>query len=322
MGSRLIFAAIFAWLGSSGAQPACNDTLRSMQYTGRSEVAAIQWQDEVRSQLLGLLKLTDLVQEGGTIALNSVIISSDDKGSYVLQEMEINPTPGRRMRIVLTLPKHKEGPYPAVVCVHGHGGKLYSVYEKSSIYKGFAAELAERGFVTISCMVSQHIVYEENRILMGERLWDLIRCVDFLETLPVVDKNRIGCAGLSLGGEMTMWLGALDTRIAATLSSGFLTVMDQMEQSHCMCWKFPGLRRLVDFADIYSLVAPRPLVCQNGLNEPSDQFYVSLARKAFSEIQVIYGDLVRPENITLDVHKGAHEIDLPGLLCFFEKHLN
>jgi hypothetical protein len=320
MGTRLIFAAIFAWLGSNG-QPGSNDTLRTMQYSGRPEEAAIQWQDGVRAKLTNLLKVTDLIQERGTVAFNPVKISSEDKGSYVMQEIEINSTHGRRMRIVLTMPHPNEGPHAAVVCVHGHGGKLYSVYESNSIYKGFASELAERGFVTISCMVSQHNIFEQNRTLMGERLWDLMRCVDFLETLPEVDRNRIGCAGLSLGGEMTMWLGALDTRISATLSSGFLTVMDQMEQNHCMCWNFPGLRRLVDFADIYSLIAPRPLVCQNGFKEPSDQFYVPLARNAFSEIQVIYGDLGRPENLALDVHKGAHEIDLPGLLCFFEKHL-
>ena len=115
---------------------------------------------------------------------------------------------------------------------------------------------------------------------MGERLWDLVRCVDYLQSMPEVDEHRIGCGGLSLGGEMAMWLGAMDERIAATVSAGFLTTMDQMEQNHCMCWKFEGLRELVDFTDIYSLIAPRPLQCQNGLLEPPTQFYVPLARKA------------------------------------------
>ncbi len=42
-------------------------------------------------------------------------------------------------------------------------------------------------------------VYEDGRLLMGERLWDLMRCVDYLRSLPTVDSKRIGCAGLSLG---------------------------------------------------------------------------------------------------------------------------
>ncbi len=156
---------------------------------------------------------------------------------------------------------------------------------------------------------------------MGERLWDLMRCVDYLESLPQVDKTRIGCAGLSLGGEMAMWLGAMDERIAATISAGFLTNMDHMEQNHCLCWKFEGLRELVDYADIYSLIAPRPLQCQNGLLEPPTQFYVPLARQAMEEVRTIYKDMARPENVVFDVHNGGHVIDLPGLTYFLDKHL-
>ena len=157
---------------------------------------------------------------------------------------------------------------------------------------------------------------------MGERLWDLQRCVDYLEAMPEVDRKRIGCAGLSLGGEMAMWLGAMDERIAATVSAGFLTVMDQMEQNHCLCWKFDGLRELVDFADIYSMIAPRPLMCQNGLLEPETQFYVPLAKKAMKEIRVAYSDFECPEKMLLQIHDGGHEIDLPSLLSFFEDHLH
>jgi len=94
-----------------------------------------------------------------------------------------------------------------------------------------------------------------------------------------------------------------------------------MEVNHCLCWKFDGLRDAVDFADIYSLIAPRPLQCQNGLREPPSQFQVPLARRVMQEIQTIYTDLGRPENVVLDVHDGVHEIDLPGLLYFFDKHL-
>ena len=120
---------------------------------------------------------------------------------------------------------------------------------------------------------------------------------------------------------MAMWLGGIDTRIAATVSSGFLTRMDQMEQGHCMCWKFDGLRDLVDFTDIYALHAPRPLQCQNGVKEPPSQFPPAIAREVLPEIQRIYTDMGAPDNVVLDVHDGGHEIDLPKLLEFFEIHL-
>ena len=308
--------------------------LRSMQYRPGSATEAKAWQTQVRTQLQGLLKLNGLIKTKQNIPLRPERISLTDRGSYQVEELTISATTGRRIRIIVTRPKGQDRSGPAVVCIGGHGSTLHSPYgpdtvsrdedrvQRDRIYKAFGTALTKAGYVTISTTVSQHEVYEDGRLLMGERLWDLMRCVDYLESLPQVDKTRIGCAGLSLGGEMAMWLGALDQRMAATVSAGFLTVMDHMEQNHCMCWKFLGLRDLVDFADIYALTAPRALQCQNGLREPESQFYVPLARQAFEQIRPAYCDLERPENCVLDVHPGAHEIDLPALLYFCDKHLN
>jgi len=312
---------------------AASGVRRSMKYTSRSSDRARTWQQAVRARLSALLNMDDLFQSKSTVPLSPQELSSAIKEGYKVREVEINSTAGRRMRIVLTVPTARKSPWPAVVCIGGHGSNLHSPYDTETvakenarakadgIYRGFGTVLARRGYVTISTTVSQHEVFEEGRLLMGERLWDLMRCVDYVESLPGVDRARIGGAGLSLGGEMAMWLGAMDERIAATVSAGFLTTMDHMEQNHCMCWKFPGLRRVVDFADIYALIAPRPLQCQNGLLEPPSQFYVPLARRALEEVSVIYRDMDRPENVVLDVHEEGHVIDLPALLYFLDKHL-
>src|SRR5690606_10542975 len=115
---------------------------------------------------------------------------------------------------ILTVPISSDRKqFPAVVCIHGHGGNRNIVYDPKSLYAGFATDLAESGYVTISTDVGQHEVYENGRTLMGERLWDVLRCVDYLNTLSQVDAERLGCAGLSLGGEMAMWLGAMDPRM-------------------------------------------------------------------------------------------------------------
>ena len=314
---------LFVLLTGLVSQPA-GDTLRTRQYQPGSRNQAIRWQKDLRTDFARLLNLTDLISNKKNIPLNPVEIKSEDKGPYISKEIEINSTPTRRIRIILTIPHHTSQPLtslPSVVCIHGHGGKPYSVYDLNSPYKAFAAELASKGFVTIAAVVSQHVIYEEGRTLMGERLWDLMRCVDYLETLPEVDPKRIGCGGLSLGGEMAMWLGAMDTRMKATVSSGFLTRMDQMEKGHCMCWKFPGLRELVDYADIYSLTAPRALQCQNGLKEPAADFTVALAEEAMKEIRLIYSDLKHPERVTLVAHPEGHVVDVPSLLTFFTQNL-
>jgi hypothetical protein len=306
---------------------------RTMRYTTRPDDNAKAWQADVRARLFTALKLSDLIRGKALVSLDPKRLSSADKGSYKLEELEINSTSGRRIRIIVTIPASQKGRCPGVVCIGGHGSDLYSPYDANTvskapaqaksdrIYRGFGTVLAADGYVTISTTVSQHEVREANRLLMGERLWDLIRCVDYLESLPQVDKARIGCAGLSLGGEMAMWLGAMDERIAATVSAGFLTNMDHMEKNHCLCWKFDGLRELVDYADIYALTAPRPLQCQNGLLESPSEFYVPLARQAMEEVRTIYRDMERPENIVLDVHREGHVIDLPGLVYFLDKYL-
>lgn len=295
--------------------------LRRMQYTPRAEQQAVVWQKEVRSELVELLKMDDLVSAVTDIPFDAEVLSSEQREKYVFKEMEINSTPGRRIKIVLTLPTNEKGPLPAVLCVAGHGGTRHSCYEQAKAYFQVGHILAEKGYVTVSTRVSQHKVHEKGRTLMGERLWDLMRCVDFLESLDEVDRERIGCGGLSLGGEMVMWLGATDERVQATVSAGFLTKMDQMEKNHCMCWKFPGLRELVDFADVYSLTAPRALLCQNGLKEPPSQFPVSIAREALKEIELAYRDFGKPDNVALVAHEGGHVVDVPSLLAFFEKHL-
>jgi hypothetical protein len=306
---------------------------RTMRYTSRPADNAKAWQTDVRARLFTVLKLDDLIREKKSIALDPKPLSAADKGSYRVEELEINSTPARRIRLIVTIPALRHNPRPAVVCIGGHGSDLYSPYDANTvlkepakakadrIYRGFGTVLATKGYVTISTTVSQHEVREAGRLLMGERLWDLMRCIDYLESLPEVDKTGIGGVGLSLGGEMAMWLGGMDERITATVSAGFLTNMDHMEKNHCMCWKFDGLRELVDYADIYALTAPRPLQCQNGLLEPPSQFYVPLARQAMEEVRTIYRNMDRPENVVLDVHREGHVIDLPGLLYFLDKHL-
>ncbi len=299
------------------AADAAPSAMRQKGYTHRSREEALAWQKGVRSDLFRLLKMDDLVGRGPSF--DEKTLRSEARDGYTLREVEINATSGRRIRVLVAVPSSVKAPCPAVVCIHGHGGNRSVVYDTKTIYKGFAHVLATRGVVTIATDVGQHKVYESGRTLMGERLWDVMRCVDYVASMPQVDRSKIGCAGLSLGGEMAMWLGAMDDRVGATVSAGFLTMMDQMEKNHCMCWKFPGLRERVDFPDIYSLIAPRALQCQNGRKEPPTQFNVPLAEKAMAQVKVIYQDFSAPDAVELDVHDGEHEIDLPGLLRFFEK---
>jgi esterase/lipase len=296
--------------------------MRSMRYTSRSPEAARAWQEALRTTLFERLHMSDLVADEASLPLDPEVTATETREGVTLETVRLRATPGRVFQAVVARATDAKGPLPAVVCIHGHGGNRMAPFDpEETIYKEFGLKLAQRGFVVISTDVGQHEVYENDRILMGERLWNLMRCVDYLRSLPDVDSARIGCAGLSLGGEMAMWLGAMDPRVTAVVSAGFLTMMDHMEQNHCMCWKFDGLRELADFPDIYALIAPRPLQCQNGLKEPETQFNVPLAKKAMEQVQTIYRDYGALDKVTLDVHPGAHDIDFGPMLGFLSTHL-
>jgi hypothetical protein len=263
-------------------------------------------------------------QGRGSLALNATVLETVPQASFTRHLVEIDAWSNRRITVVLTIPKDSPaGKTPAVVCIHGHGGNRDVVYDPQSPYRGFAAVLAERGYVTLSTDVGQHQVQDTaHRTLMGERLWDLIRVVDLAARRPEVDTRRIGCAGLSLGGEMAMWLGAMDGRIAATVSSGFLTTMENLRHGHCMCWDFPGLQRRYEFADIYSLISPRPLQCQNGRKERlPGGFPVELAEPAMAEIKKAYRVAGRADAAQLAIHAEGHIFDVASAVPFLDKAL-
>ena len=295
---------------------ATNSPMPNFSFANKKSEITI-WQKTLRTELLKALKLTHLFSIKKTIPLNINIINSEKNEFWQSQEISLQSTKTRKIRVKLTTPLKEKESYPAIVAIHGHGGSKESVYDKSSQYKGFATDLANEA-ITISTDVGQHELQDQTLTLMGERLWVLIRCVDFLNQMEIINLKKIGCAGLSLGAEMAMWLGAIDTRITATVSSGFLTTMDQMEKNHCLCWKFDGLRELADWSDIFSLIAPRPLLCQNGIQEKPEQFPTELAKEAFSLIQPAYKEYGQEQLVDLKIHEGEHEIDLPSLKSFFD----
>jgi hypothetical protein len=325
----VVFAAVAAATAATAAEgqgpPA---DARKAKFAAADAAQAAAWQESSRKLLWGLLKLQDLVDAdrpaaGGRpgIEFSPEVLSTQKAGKYTRYELAINSTPSRRIKAVLTVPEGAARA-PAVVCIHGHGGDRNSPYDPNSVYHGFAGELAARGYVTISTDVGQHKVYEAGRTLVGERLWDVVRCVDYLTVRPEADAGRIGCAGLSLGGEMAMWLGAMDTRVRATVSAGYLTTVANMRQGHCPCWEFPGLAENFDWADIYSLVAPRALQCQIGRKEAAPGgFPVSIAEKAWAEVVPCFRLLGREDAAALVVHPGGHEFVVDAAMEFLDKAL-
>jgi dienelactone hydrolase len=119
--------------------------------------------------------------------------------------------------------------------------------------------------------------HESNvRIVRGECLQtkysrDAIRGVDVLAAHPLVDAARIGAIGHSLGGQQTLYLAALDTRVAAAAAScGFSSMAAILREriNHNAAAYVPGLARHGDLDCVLSCVAPRPFLALNGGADP------------------------------------------------------
>lgn len=174
---------------------------------------------------------------------------------------------------------------PAVVCPHPtHATGRHATARSGIDGYAYGYELAQRGFITI-CPDHFAVPDYDSRAFekqhpnwspAGKSAWDVMRCIDVLETLPEVDKGRIGCMGFSLGGNQTLWAAAFDQRIkAAVIASGVSTLRGDRNWRELWVREagnfhyFPKLTagQPFDFHEIAALIAPRPLLMISGYHD-------------------------------------------------------
>jgi len=93
--------------------------------------------------------------------------------------------------------------------------------------------------------------------LLGLQLWNSMRALDFISSLPEVDTSRMGMTGASGGGTQTFLLTAVDDRIAV---SAPVNMVSNVMQGGDLCENAPGLRINTFNVEIASMVAPKPLL--------------------------------------------------------------
>ncbi len=168
-------------------------------------------------------------------------------------------------------PLGKSGPFPAILTPHGHWkhGRLEN--SETASVPGRCINFARQGYVVFSYdMVgfcdSKQISHKfaQDRLsqalginLLGLQLWDSIRSLDFLESLPDVDTTRIGCTGASGGGTQTFLLTAVDPRVKVAAP---VNMVSAHFQGGCLCENAPGLRLNASNVEFAAMAAPRPLL--------------------------------------------------------------
>jgi len=309
--------------------------------TGVEDAAVLeQWRERTRARLTELLGPFPAPVPLELETIESVECPGYRRDTVVFDTEETMSVPA-----YLLVPDGRVTPGPAVLAAHGHGpGKalVCGLAETESPNGDYAVQLVRRGYVVLApdlrCFGERadwnppdHYGCDTNlvhAVMAGvspltQNLWDLGRCLDVLETHPLVDPRRIGMVGLSYGGTVTLFMAAWDQRVAACVVSGYFS---SWAEAHKMPWNMcgsqvlPGMLGQLEHVDLGALVAPRPMLIESGTGD--DLFPVAVAAAGYQELRAVYASLgAGGDRIAHDVFEGGHQWHGKAAYPFLEQWL-
>jgi dienelactone hydrolase len=273
-------------------------------------------------------------------------IEAVDKGDYRREKWLLPTWEGALMPFYLLLPKEAPRPLSVVVAFHGHGygvKDIVGLWEDGQerdtpdgYHKDFAVALCRRGFAVaapeISCFGERVSNFSHLNTLIGQgmpdtcdhtarlafhlggsvvglRVFDALRLVDYLQTRSDFDATRLGAMGISGGGMHTLFSTALDPRIRACVISGYYSTFKDsiLAMHHCACNFVPGLAQFGEMYDLIGLIAPRPVLIEAGTYDPifplpAVQRSVEIARAK------VYAAFGAADRVETDIFEGRHQI--------------
>jgi dienelactone hydrolase len=220
------------------------------------------------------------------------------RDGYVIELVEFQSSPGVYVSATLYRPADQTGTrLPAVFSPHGH----WQTGKHSRHIQIRSANLARRGYVALVMDTighgerafmghrppAAHALLYAGASLAGLQVWDNVRALDYLCARPDVDAARIGVTGASGGGNHTMYLAAVDERVAVAVPVCSVELLEvYFRKSQCVCETVPDLLTYADKPHLLGLIAPRPLLIMNGMRDPG--FSTLSARRAFDRVRRIY----------------------------------
>lgn len=327
---------------------------RRLEFAAGTREEWLTW----RAALIG--KLKELTGYNTMLAcdLEPYLTNEVEFPGYLRQRVVIQTEPGIHMPFFVLIPKDAHPPLAAVIAPHGHasGGKLAVagcaenpvIAQTISQYNyDYGVQLVRAGFIVFcpdargfgerqeaaakgdilasSCQWINQMAYPLGQTLTGMWAWDLHRLVDYIQTRPDCDGNRIGCAGLSGGGLQTLWAAALDERIHCAVISGYLygykeSLLDK--HTNCSCNYVPHLYEVADMGDIAALIAPRPLLVETGNRDPLNG--ASGLENVYSQMRILrraYTLLGAEDRLKHVVFDGEHRWHGKEAIPWLQAHL-
>ena len=322
----------------------------TMSFAAKNERTASLWQKRAHN------KLTELL--GGfpssRAALQTRILEKKTFEGYTREKIIFQSRDNLSVFGYLLLPEKRSGPVPAVVCLPGHGrgcDDIVGIDEqgrqretKSGYARDFALQVVEHGYAALaieqlafgcrrdeaarkrgqtqsSCQPSAGAALLFGQTMIGWRVWDVMRAIDYFQTRPEIDSSRLATIGISGGGTVSLFSAALDERIKMAVVSGYFNTFREsiVSLSHCIDNYVPGILNYFEMYDLAGLVAPRYFFVESGTRDPI--FPIQGSRAAFKKAQDIYATFGTPEKIGQEIFDGEHVFHGQGAFEYMKKWL-
>lgn len=218
------------------------------------------------------------------------------------------------------------GHLPAVLCLHQTTkfGKAEPAGFGTQTNLHYAKHLAERGYVTLAPDYPNFGDYRFDPYQNGyasatmKGIWNHMRAVDLLESLPEVDPQRIGVIGHSLGGHNSLFVAVFDSRIKCVVSNCGFCSFPRYYGGNLAGWSHNGYmprirtiyqlkpeRMPFDFTEVVAALAPRPFLAVAPLKD--DNFNVEGVKECIGAATPVYELLGAREKLTAHYPDCGHD---------------
>ncbi|MDA1052537.1 MAG: FG-GAP-like repeat-containing protein [Planctomycetota bacterium] len=262
------------------------------------------------------------------VPLDVEILEEVTTEKYTRRRISFVAEPGDRVPAYLLIPHDQQGKSAAMLCLHqttGIGkGEPAGLGGLPTLH--YAHELVERGYVCIVPDYPSFGDYSYDFKTQGKHyasgsmkaIWNNLRAVDLLVSLPEVDSDRIGCIGHSLGGHNTLFTAAFDQRLKAVVTSCGFTAFNHYYEGKLAGWTsdryMPRIRDLYnndpdqvpfDFYEVLAAICPRAIFINAPLHDSN--FDVTGVRKVVDEVGKAYDLSNARDKLVAEYPDSAHD---------------
>jgi dienelactone hydrolase len=313
-----------------------------------------EWQSAFRKRLRELMGLERISSVTAGLPLNARSEGVTEFTDCSSEKLYITTESGIEIPFYLLLPTKRTLPVPLVLTPHGHGRRGKEVYvgnyestdeEHDSLAgdRDIALQAVKEGYAVIamdvrgfwemgrkeeyvkgknnSCADLQKRAMLFGRTLIGERVHDIGRLIDYAASRSEIDTNRISITGNSGGGTVSLFAAALDERISICVPGSYLNTFEDsiLAIDHCPCNYIPGILDLGEMYDIAGLIAPRPFLAVNGIEDPI--YPIGAARESFGKLQAVYHNMGYADRCEFFAGEGGHRYYKEPVWPFINKHM-